>query len=864
MLPPEEQPVPGVGSQKDFEDLKFSSESSNLLKTLDFQFTKPSSVLEKVEEKDECESIEKSGSTRDNSHNSTDFETSEERSDPENLVVESSPDAKSENMSPSPYDSNLTSTEEVGTALKALENGIGPEPADSIVRATFVDFSPEEGADGVASELGKEFSLVLNPDLSKIRAQQVQNWLEFEKDEVQQGVKNEEPLQVPDRPGSREESPPHDFELDSLTMTGGSGNESRSAEGPQDHTVTDADGLQRRVRFLTDTQGNILISVFLTKLVQLFFNLLHILSFGRFLSKNTPAPIPPHSPPPGSSGDSDSCRSDSVLFEVDSETECHFDFCDSLDGEEEEQQQMITFGAEPGHTLIPDGMNLNNFPEIESQLAAFVSHTQQLQKNKTDLVDTDQILRELGVEKDDEQGVAKGEGNGVEEDTEEIRDTDDKTLIPVDTSLSIYEEGDDGGGSETMSTSSCSSMIEVKPKEEQSQVEEGSGKKFRPKLDENNNEILEEDEEAGSSVDVVEKGGSKESFQAPKPSSKTEEIFQETRPETEYFPTGDSEEPKFTPKLVEIELKTTPNPPPAPITPILKPHPPSSVNLPFLVKNGDFPHPDEPCYNTSNENVVTVQVGGESCPYDPDEAEQQFESLCIEEEPISAVAVTIAKWENFSRKQQAAAESGESKVNIAVKGLGKLILPMYTPGQNPQQYINTAPIKMGGPATPMKPMKHQGHGHGQSNNNGSSANNKINNGTNNKLWNGCGWTNNGTGLTTNQNTSPKILAQIEKVSSSTSSSGDTEEETIYAQPNSQAGTLNMIVNSSNPSTLLKSYPKPNSRGEIINWFKEGEIHRSGILLSYGQSSTHHSTHIIPQPLTGPIVVSWFFGEFLIN
>ncbi|XP_021952182.1 putative uncharacterized protein DDB_G0286901 [Folsomia candida] len=815
LSPEEEQPATKIAEAPPLELLNSSVSqdiSENLLKILDFEFTKPN------ESGENC-------SAKLHISDSEDTEELEKKSEKESVPLKLETDDGDDDAAMSPtagYDSNVTTTsseqqnqEDVSTVLKELENKVTPEPSEmseSIVRATFVDFSTGEEdeedqhqepmiSQGLAleelintEELGKEFSLTLNPDLPKIRAQQIQNWLEFEKEATpnkQNGdddniLENNETTQR-----SREASPPQDFELDSLTMMGGGvargGNTGPVVNSGVDHTVTDADGLQRRVRFLTDPQGNILISVFLT----------------------------------------------------------------NVDGEEEEQQQVIHLGED--HEL-PDGMN---FPEIESQLAAFVSHAQQ---NKPDLVDTDKILKELGVEKDEEDGEENNDQKApkAEDDAEGGNKTSNtKTRISAGPSLSVFDDGDDAGSdSETMSTSSCSSMIEVKPKENEPTCSLGAKLlqvvNEEGILDENNNQVMNTDKarEAQVITKIKDQNNSSNEKLPPVPEEEKEIVLDDCKiPEYANSPS------KHVPTLVDVELKGTLSPPTSEQT--------YNKSAAFLDNNNN------------NGNILTLQVVGVESPPSPphpeddyphkqrrdsdDDAEAQLESLCIEEEPISAVALTIAKWENFSRKQQQQAESGE-KVSIAVKGLGKLILPMY-PGGN---YPNSAPIKMAGPATPMKPVKKNNQnlngsgGDRNQNNNGNNGCNK-NNGTatngSNKLWNGCGWGNGNNSTTNNNNTSSKCpnVMMMEKMVV------EYEEESIYEKPNSQAGCLSITTSASNPSTLLKSYPKPNSRGEIVNWFKEGELYRSGILLSYAPTTHHTSPHIVPQPVTAPVIVSWFFG-----
>jgi hypothetical protein len=84
-----------------------------------------------------------------------------------------------------------------------------------------------------------------------------------------------------------------------------------------------------------------------------------------------------------------------------------------------------------------------------------------------------------------------------------------------------------------------------------------------------------------------------------------------------------------------------------------------------------------------------------------------------------------------------------------------------------------------------------------------------------------------------------------------------EEEIIYAQPNHQAGST--MTSIANPSAILKSYPKPLSKGEIMMWLKDGEIQRAGLMVTYG-----HGHHHTPMTVTGtnsssPVLVNWFFG-----
>lgn len=862
LSPEEEQPATKIAEAPPLELLNSSVSqdiSENLLKILDFEFTKPN------ESGENC-------SAKLHISDSEDTEELEKKSEKESVPLKLETDDGDDDAAMSPtagYDSNVTTTsseqqnqEDVSTVLKELENKVTPEPSEmseSIVRATFVDFSTGEEdeedqhqepmiSQGLAleelintEELGKEFSLTLNPDLPKIRAQQIQNWLEFEKEATpnkQNGdddniLENNETTQR-----SREASPPQDFELDSLTMMGGGvargGNTGPVVNSGVDHTVTDADGLQRRVRFLTDPQGNILISVFLTKLVHFIFIILKLVSLGylNFIPNAiSPNPIIPTSSPvviveadetPTIYGDDDHNSSnhsscDAWLFEFDeSDTDPDFNFhSDSVDGEEEEQQQVIHLGED--HEL-PDGMN---FPEIESQLAAFVSHAQQ---NKPDLVDTDKILKELGVEKDEEDGEENNDQKApkAEDDAEGGNKTSNtKTRISAGPSLSVFDDGDDAGSdSETMSTSSCSSMIEVKPKENEPTCSLGAKLlqvvNEEGILDENNNQVMNTDKarEAQVITKIKDQNNSSNEKLPPVPEEEKEIVLDDCKiPEYANSPS------KHVPTLVDVELKGTLSPPTSEQT--------YNKSAAFLDNNNN------------NGNILTLQVVGVESPPSPphpeddyphkqrrdsdDDAEAQLESLCIEEEPISAVALTIAKWENFSRKQQQQAESGE-KVSIAVKGLGKLILPMY-PGGN---YPNSAPIKMAGPATPMKPVKKNNQnlngsgGDRNQNNNGNNGCNK-NNGTatngSNKLWNGCGWGNGNNSTTNNNNTSSKCpnVMMMEKMVV------EYEEESIYEKPNSQAGCLSITTSASNPSTLLKSYPKPNSRGEIVNWFKEGEL-----------------------------------------
>jgi len=917
---------------------------------------------------------------------------------------------------------------EVVEVLKNLEDYKTPDPVDmesSIVRANFVDFSIDDENDHVESpthhhqliehaqvhtttkdnptmmiaeddDESKEFSLSLNPDLPKIRAQQIHNWLEFEKEN-----EKEDSLLLE---GKNKSSGADDAagEGAGSSSSGGGGGGGSSSNTPYDldslseatggttTTVTDADGVQRRVRFLTDPHGNILISVYLTKLVQLILSILKLVSAGYLdftttsSSSSTATTTTPSTPKSilDSSSSSASCSSSSALInsgstpllddqdgdQDDGSSEidpllassfnflCHYNETDDyvipngdhndhdiplLSEDGEEQIEAVhqangdgTYGAALLEAQLVN-IDLNKFEELnvevkQSQSPVSAANEELVKAEETGGNDNNESSAKKEESEMDKENAKPEEGDDETPKGGSGASGDKKKVVSADPNLSNFDETEDiGSDSETMSTSSCSSMIEVVPKASEDGEQELEFIK-NDDSDENNNEMkidtitlgnsspTEAQEAVNEIKSVIEVKGEQQKQQA---STEGDQLFAPSAPpaaaivdvtlknedqqvdeegvqapvETESkaikhgvtsvllnaSPTQDGshptvaemEEPKFNPTIdqhheqvvvnaasPETELKQS-SLSAAPLSPQLKQEPTGNQVI-HITSNNPIMQAVEGGYNQLPEN------------FGDEHGEKQLESLCIQEEPISAVALTIAKWESLSKKQKP--KEPVERTNSAPKG-NKLVLPTYAGngGQPSNNAINIASI-----------AQHQIHGKpvqvlptgcnlngilqskmlGLNHNNGTNGNNhnssvpgsptsrsespanSINTNNNNKL-SAAGWS--------AFNNSNNHQNKIPNEHNTNKNSSSEEEEAIYAQPNAHGGSLTTSL--ANPSSILKSYPKPNSKGEIINWFKEGEIHRSGILLSYGQANSHQSPTPLPQNVTSPVIVSWFFG-----
>ena len=243
-----------------------------------------------------------------------------------------------------------------------------------------------------------------------------------------------------------------------------------------------------------------------------------------------------------------------------------------------------------------------------------------------------------------------------------------------------------------------------------------------------------------------------------------------------------------------------------------------------------------------------------------DEDEKALVSLRIEEEHLSSVALSIAKWESLSRKkggaprlpiqpavytykgklaQNGAKMNGNNNFCEVDRKEGSIQTTTESYSKNEEKKVcdNNNPEKCEENKQNEKNVLEV-----RSNNGEDKEKDKdviitpsvIKNGLNNGCWDV--WMKGDSGENGD-------LAK------------NKSDEIIYAQPNGLTGLSTVL----NQAEVLKSFCKPNSKGDIINWFKEGELHRSGILLSsWGQSLP---LGVVTPP---PVVVSWFFGKLKLN
>ncbi|CAL8130557.1 unnamed protein product [Orchesella dallaii] len=786
---------------------------------------------------------------------------------------------------------------EVVEILSNLESLKTPEPHevdDGIVRASFVDFVLEEEEDDCHGPIEEEdedeeddeemgqMNGVLNPELQKIREEQVRKWLIFE-EENPPGKPNHHlrSIQNGERDGDGEGEDQNtlssltslDADSESLAEAQRRG-EGGEGEGVEEGEMINGleDGLQRRVRFLTDTEGNLLISVFMTN------------------TATTPLSEEPSMISNGGGGGGGGDKNE----------------------------------VEGNPSLIVSPPSLT--PEEEQGKKTEVEH----KPSAPPQVDVD-----VEVEQDNEE-----DGEEEEEDDEDDEEPPSIVLVapppPVPTSAPPTQKEEDEGNSsdETLSVSSCNSMIEIMPaeqkklpvlhldlnnneKEEQAVAKQVSPAPLSPQKEEefgvggaapapqanfhieveqqeqlvSQGEQESEEEEQPASLIIHELAEHNEGFATQNgldsEITKLPNIDENNNvvSDSEIILKGESEEEqsqqfKFNPELESI---TRPESTPAPA---LSPIP---MQMPELRRSSsDYGEDPERFTPPSAQSLSPFQrrsrngsdtQGSEE---DDDNSEQQMVSLCIQEEHISAVAVTIAKWESMSK-----AQSTENLSTLpAPQGTGGTggHAPVAKTCSSPcpsKSVMKTVVTKLPScPPSQQQQVQVQQVAIVQNN----KENNKLANLNQNNTQNAqqlpplplnnpntpvgipspilvgkaAGWNCWGNKIKELPEQNPQQQPKKE------GGQGGQDDEIIYAQPNHQAGTT--MTSIQNPSAILKAYPKPLSRGEIVNWLKEGEIHRAGINVSYGQS--HHNHHHPPvvavqgqnnNNILGPGVVNWFFG-----
>lgn len=833
------------------------------------------------------------------------------------------------------------------------EEGCDDDKKNGVVGATFVDFvmepEPSESEDGKEEEkLGEEdkgegevdgeddtSQMILmtgNPELQKIRAEQVRKWLIFEQDSAAAAL-------------SVGSSLSESMEADSLAVPlagGGGGDGDGSEEGDELLALSNGEGDQgnpRRVRFLTDQEGNLLISVFMTKLVHLFLFFIKIASrgyldfyvepthsFENLAHPSSQLSTPPYSSTTSSPRHSISSNSSQQSVIVNIET-LNLLSCNNL--------QFST----PGVTTP-----LSEEPSLPGNETGDESGREEMMTfspQSPSLVVSPPSLEHVG-------------GNGEDGDGEELVDSIEPSAPPMEeTPLSEGEDGEDDDEEEppsivlvvnppkepprekppappvgqnedndssddTLSVSSCNSMIEILPhSNEQEKMDLAMTTLEDNNNIENENEIVGATCLLGSSgpvalapcfqlgdIDIKTEEGDElceeDTSSSPQPASL---IIHEVEEHSEGMAAQNGSSNIPVSKVPDVDennnivedsvleegdLEDDDDEEPMPVeadtqVPQFNPEIGEQVKMPDLRRSTSSSDDGEAeddgggavarRGSAANEHLLQVRMNRT----EEDHHEQQMVSLCIQEEHISAVALTIAKWESMSKTQSTenlsicptvppsgppchapVTKSSSSPCPKACSpqqlhrllsspggstGSGS-VKPIQPVAPLHQQHRRDSGSPVVPPIPPAKPNRLVIHG---SHSNPAQTEHKT-------VAKAAGWQCWGNKL---KDGNPPTM-----VGEGGNSGGEgTHEEIIYAQPNPQAGSTMTSIN--NPSAILKAYPKPLSKGEIINWLKEGEVHRAGLLLNYAQ--THHVPVIGHQQATGnnlsSVLVTWFFGVY---